>query len=294
MNEKDWDILLAVYEESSISRAAQKLFITQPALTYRLKLIEKQLGIKMYVKGKKHISFTKESRLLVEYAQKMKIEYQKLVDVLKDTKDKISGELRIGVSSNFADFELPDLLKDFHDLYPNVQLKVHTAWSTNVYKSFREEEDHIGIVRGNYPWEGSKILMSEDEVCIVSANPIVIDELPELPSIRHLSGPDTKLIVEKWWNDRFKEPPNISMEVGNLETCKKLVIKGLGYGILPMYCLEEYDLKDDLYIYPLTMSNGEPILRKLWTFYREEDTKLSVVKTFIDFIEERYSVDKEA
>lgn len=289
MNEKDWDILLTVYQENSVSRAAQTLFISQPALTYRLKLIEKQLNIKTYVKGKKHISFTKEGKLLVEYAKKMKIEHQKLLDVLKDTKDKISGELRIGVSSNFADFELSELLKEFHDLYPDIQLKVHTAWSTNVYKSFKEEKDHICIVRGNYPWEGPRVLMSEDKVCIVSANPISIDNLPDLPRIQHLSGPDTKLIVEKWWNDRFNDSPNISMEVGNLETCKKLVVKGLGYGILPMYCLEESDLKNNLYIYPLTMPNEEPILRKLWTFYREDDTKLSVVKSFVDFIHQRYS-----
>ena len=290
MDERDWDILLTVHQEKSVSRAAQKLFVSQPALSYRLQSIEKQLNIKIFVKGKRNISFTEEGELLVEYARKMKIKHQQLIDRLKDIKNTTSGELRLGVSSNFADFELPELLKNFHDLYPDIQLKVSTAWSTNVFKSLRNEEIHIGIVRGNYDWEESRILMKEDKVCIVSKYPISIPDLPKLPSIRHLSGPDTTLIVEKWWNKYFTESPNVSMEVGNLETCKKLVMQGLGYGILPMYCLKESDLKQRLYTYPLTMSDGQPILRKLWTFYREEDTNLSVVKAFVDFIQETYSI----
>lgn len=288
LDERDWKTLITIHKEKSVSRASQKLFVSQPALTYRIKSIEKQLNIKIFVKGKRNIIFTEEGELLVKYARHMKIKYQQLIDQLKDTQNKYIGELRLGVSSNFSDFELPELLKEFHDSYPNIQLKVSTSWSTNVYKSLREEQIHIGIVRGNYDWDEEKILMSEDKVCIVSRQPISMNNLPKLPSIRHLSGPDTTLIVDKWWNNHFKESPNISMEVGNLETCKKLVMQGLGYGILPMYCLKKTDFEKEIYTYPLTMDNGKPIVRKLWTFYREEDTKLSSVKAFIDFIQNRY------
>ena len=104
--EKDWEMLLTIYEEKNISKAAQRLFVSQPALSYRIKAIEKQLNIKVFIKGKKNISFTKEGELLVSYARKMKIENQKLIDQLKGAKSKYSGELRIGVSSNFADLSL--------------------------------------------------------------------------------------------------------------------------------------------------------------------------------------------
>jgi len=131
--------------------------------------------------------------------------------------------------------------------------------------------------------------MGVDEVCIVSKEPISLQDLPSLPRIRHQSGPDTKKIVEQWWQEHFTHPPYISMEVGNLETCKKMVLKGLGYGILPRYALQEKDLEAGLFIHPLTVADGKPVLRKLWAFYREDDLHLSVVRAFVDFLKQHYN-----
>jgi DNA-binding transcriptional LysR family regulator len=290
MNEKDWDVLQAVYDEKSITRAAEKLFMSQPALTYRLKHLEELFDIQIFVRGRRMIKFTTEGEHLVQYGKKMGIEFRKLKSQLQELKQGISGELRLGVSSNFAGLELPDLLKRFHDLYPNVQFHVHTAWSIDIYERITNEEDHVGIIRGDYDWEDSKILMDEDEVCIVSREQISLEDLPNLPRIRHQSGPDTKKIADQWWQERFTQPPYISMEVGNLETCKKMVLKGLGYGIIPRYSLKEEDVTG-IFIHPLTVADGNPILRKLWAYYREEDTKLSVVRAFVDFLKKNYAID---
>lgn len=291
MDEKDWLFLSTLHEEKNVTRAAKKLFISQPALTYRLKQLEETLNIQIFTKGKKNIKFTSEGEHLIKYAKKMEIELQKLKDQLQDMKKEISGELRIGVSSIFADLELPDLLKKFHDLYPNVKFKVHTSWSAHVFERLQNDEFHIGIVRGNYDWDDTKILMGVHEVCLVSKQKFSLKDLPNLPRISLQSVLETKIIADKWWAENFKQPPYISMEVEGLETCKKMVLKGLGYGILPKYILREEDLSEGLFIYPLTFANGEPILRNLWAFYREEDLNLSVVNTFVDFLNEHYSIN---
>ena len=290
MDEKDWDVLLAVYEEKNVTLAAQKLFVSQPALSYRLKQMEEEFQIQIFVKGKKQILFTKEGESLVQYAKKMKVEHLKLKDRLAELKQQVSGELRLTVSSNFAEYELPDLLKSFHDRFPNVQLNVHTEWSVHAFERLANEEAHIGIIRGDYNWDDAKILLSEDEVCIVSKKEFSLADLPHLPRISHRSGPDTKKIIDQWWQENFTAPPHISMEVGNVETCKKMVLKGLGYGILPKYILKEAEMAEGLFLYPLTLSNGQPILRKLWAFYREQSLELSVVKAFVEFLKERSGI----
>lgn len=290
MNEKDWEVLQAVYEEKSITRAAEKLFMSQPALTYRLKHLEELFDIQIFVRGRRTIKFTNEGEHLAQYAKKMGIEFRKLKGQLQELKQGIGGELRLGVSSNFAGVELPDLLKRFHDLYPNVQFNVHTAWSIDIYERLVNEEDHVGIIRGDYDWEDAKILMDEDVVCIVSREHISLEDLPNLPRIRHQSGPDTKKIADQWWKDHFTQPPYISMEVGDLETCKKMVLKGLGYGIIPRYSLKEEDVSG-IFIYPLTVADGKPITRPLWAYYREEDTQLSVVRAFVDFLKKNYAIN---
>jgi len=289
MDEKDWLFLQALHEEKNVTRAAQKLFISQPALTYRIKQMEEQLDIQIFIRGRRNIKFTSEGEHLALYAKRMVIELQKLKDKLQDSKHDVRGELRLGVSSNFADQMLPDLLKKFNDIYPQIKFNVHTAWSVDVFKRLCNEEDHIGIIRGNYDWESSKILMGVNEVCLVSKKHINLIDLPTLPRIRHQSGPDTTKITDQWWNENFSTPPYISMEVDNLETCKKMVMKGLGYGILPNYSLSEIENPDEIFIYPLTVE-GQPVLRKLWAFYREDDTKLSAVKAFVDFLNQHYAI----
>ncbi|MBP1155850.1 MULTISPECIES: LysR family transcriptional regulator [unclassified Paenibacillus] len=290
MDDKDWSVLQAVYQEKNITRAAQKLHISQPALTYRLNQLGEHFDIQIFVRGKRELKFTKEGEHLVDYANKMVIELRKLKDQLQDLKQQVSGELRLAVSSNFAQYKLPSILKSFHDHYPNVQFNVHTGWSVQILEHLAKEEIHVGIIRGDYEWDESKILMGADELCLISKKHISLENLPNLPRIRHQTDPDAKRAIEQWWQGHFSQPPYISMEVDKLETCKEMVLNGLGYGIIPHYLLSDQDKRDDLFIHPLIL-DGKPILRKLWAFYHEDDTKLSVVKAFVEFLRLHYTTE---
>ncbi|WP_338450099.1 LysR family transcriptional regulator [Niallia oryzisoli] len=122
-------------KKKNISRAAQKLHTSQPALTYRLNQLENQFGIKIFVRGRREIKFTPEGRCLAQYAKKMSNELQKLKDQLSEIGGEIHGELRLGVSSNVDEYDLPEILKNFHQLYPNVRLKIHSDNSKTIFRS---------------------------------------------------------------------------------------------------------------------------------------------------------------
>ncbi|MBP3041912.1 LysR family transcriptional regulator, partial [Bacillaceae bacterium Marseille-Q3522] len=263
MDEKDWDVLLTVYEEKNVTRAAQKLHITQPGLTYRLHQLEEQFNVQIFVRGKTMINFTKAGELLVRYSKRMKVERQKLQDQLFNIKEDVGGVLRIGASSNFAHYELPNILKSFHDLYPKIQFKIHSGWGIHVLERMTNEKDHVCIIRGDYKWHDRKLYLNEDPMCLVSRNHISLEELPYLPRILISLAADTKKIEEQWWQERFSLPPNICMEVDKVETCKEMVLKGLGYGILPQYLIKE----EDLFVQPLTYLDGKPFTRKLCALY---------------------------
>lgn len=284
MDEKDWVILQTIYQEKNITKAAEKLFISQPALTYRLQQIEDNLSIKIFSRSRRGIKFTAEGEHLVDYAHKMIVELRKLKDRLLDMSQSTKGELRIGVSSNFAHYKLPKLLDDFIRIHPAVQFKVYTGWSIEILKLLETEEIHIGIIRGEYKWQGPKALIDEDPMCLIYKKPINLHELPNLPRINYKTDPDLKQLIEKWWNSKFTEPPLITMEVDKLETCKEMVLNGLGYGIIPRYLLQKDE--QHLFIQNLTTPDDQLILRKLWMFYRTNEMKLSVVKAFVDFIKQ--------
>ncbi len=95
MEEKDWLILKTLYEEKNITKTAEKVDITQPALTYRLQAIEQEIGAKIVNRGKKGVEFTMEGEYIYRYAEKMIVEFRNLKETLKNMDNKIQGKLRL-------------------------------------------------------------------------------------------------------------------------------------------------------------------------------------------------------
>src|SRR5690625_2152933 len=97
------------------------MYISQPALTYRIKQIEKNFSTKIIIRGQKGVIFTEEGEYLVKYAKRMIKELRNTKDILQNMQGKIQGTLRLGVSSNHAFYKLPKLLEGFLKQYHNVE-----------------------------------------------------------------------------------------------------------------------------------------------------------------------------
>ena len=107
MNDKDWEIIKTLHEERSITRAANRLYLSQPALTYRLDQIEKEMDIQLFMRSTKGINFTSAGERLVTYAEKMLREYFDMKRFVKSQDGQINGMLRLGSSAVFAHNQLP-------------------------------------------------------------------------------------------------------------------------------------------------------------------------------------------
>jgi DNA-binding transcriptional LysR family regulator len=285
MEEKDWNMLKTLYVEKSITRTAEKLYISQPAITYRIKQIEKEFGTKIIIRGKKGVEFTSQGDHLVNYSKQMLTKLKQTKEKIQKMDNKIQGTLRLGVSSNFAQYKLPPLLKNFLDQYPDVEFNVKTGWSNEVIQLLQREDVHMGIVRGDHNWPDEKHLLYEEPLCIAAKYPIKIEELPFLGRINYKTGIHLKNTIENWWQSQFTQPPLITMEVDKLETCKEMVKNGLGYGIFPSMSIRE---DKDLYQQLLTENKGT-ILRKTWLLYRKSSLELVLIKAFAKFLTNSYA-----
>jgi DNA-binding transcriptional LysR family regulator len=289
MDEKDWLILQTIYEERNITKAADKLYTSQPSLTYRLQQMEEEVGVKIVWRSKKGIKFTSEGEYLVKYARNMLLEFQKTKDYLLNMNDNVEGIIRLGVSSNFAHYRLPSLLVSFLELYPNVQFKVKTGWSSEIFQLLQNEDVHIGIIRGDYHWLEQKVLISEESMCIISDKEIYIEDLPKLPRITYKTDPQLKQLINNWWHEHFIHPPLITMEVDKVQTCKEMVMHGLGYAIIPSICLKPHD---HVQMIDLTSKNGEALSRKTWMTHRDSEQEFYVVKKFIEFVKQQAQLEE--
>ncbi|MFU2016216.1 LysR family transcriptional regulator [Peribacillus butanolivorans] len=291
MKEQDCLLIVAIYEDQSITKAAERLFISQPALTYRIKQLEQEFGIKIIKREGNKIIFTAEGEYLVKFSNNLLLEISKLKDQFQNMSIEATGLLRIGVSSNFSLYKLPPIIQDFLQLYPKVQLKVNTGWSSEIMQLLTKNEIQIGIVTGDYNWFEEKVLLYQDPLTIISKEQINIKNIPNLPRVDYVpnnltnksqkpSNPLTKLI-ENWWQESFNAPPLINMVVDKVETCKEMVKKHLGYSIIPRSCIRE---SDDFYTYDLKDENDNPIYRKTWMVYRKSSLELSAVNKFVDYL----------
>lgn len=279
VDQKDWKILKLLHEEKNITKTAEKLFVSQPSLSYRLKNMEKEMGTDIIFKTKTGVEFTSEGEYLVQYAKNMLQELQVVKDNINNMSEEISGTLKIGVSSNFAQYILPNLLKSFSNKYPKVRFNVTTGVSSDVYRSLNDSAVHIGILRRDYQWPGKKYLLNQEPLYIISQDEIEVDKLPSYKQIDYKTDSSLKEIINRWWTTEFASPASIEMEVDRLDTCKELVKSGLGYAIVPEICLKD---EDKLYKLKVESKDGTLINRDTWIMYNEDNENLTIVKKFIE------------
>ncbi|PKF85994.1 LysR family transcriptional regulator [Bacillus sp. BA3] len=289
MNEKDCMMLQYISEEQNMTKAAERLYITQPALTYRLRQIEKEFGVPVIMKNGKGIKLTQEGEYLVTYSQKVLLDLRKTKEYVVNMRNEVEGHLRIGVSSYYGLYKLPPILKSFISTYPKVQINVDSGWSNEIYELLLHEDIHVGIVKGDYQWYDQKYLINEESICVISQEEINLDSLPKIPRInfkisksggsyRYSSLSQT---IDDWWHERFNESPQITMQVDSYETCKEMVKNGLGYAIIPRSFVNP---SDELHRIDLIRKNGQAIKRNTWMLYRETSLQFTIVERFVNYI----------
>lgn len=291
MDYRDWEMLKVLYSQKNLTKAARLLFITQPALTKRLKHMQEELGVKIVNRESRGIHFTPQGEYLVHCADDILAQYHNIKEHVRNMNDnegnEVVGTLKLGVSNFFANYELPYILKLFKSRYPHVEFKVVTGWSKEVTQLIHNKDVHIGFVRGDYSYRGlKKHLLFEETVSVTSKDEIDIVDLPNLPRIEYNGDYLLKSLIDNWWVENYTQPPLISIEVDQVDTCKEMVINGLGYGILSSRMLK--DIKE-LYKIDLADQKGNPILRRTWMYYHKESLEWNVVKIFVDFVEKLVS-----
>lgn len=166
MDLKDIEMFLILYSEKSITKAAEKLFVSQPALTKRIKKVEDFFQTNLIIRNYNGIAFTFEGEKLVSYCKEISTSYQDLLEEMKVGKEEVSGSLDIGTASIYAHYKLPKLVHNYLDQYPKVSLDIKTDITARIFRMLQNNEISIGILREGYAWEDEKILLSNEPLCI--------------------------------------------------------------------------------------------------------------------------------
>ena len=277
----DWKIIKGLYRHKNITRTAEEFFISQPSLTKKIKKIEKEFTITIYKRKSRGIVFTKEGEYLAQKA----IEIDARLNRIKENTEKMNahmkGKLNIGVTNHFAKYHLPSILRDFQSAYPEVEFNIRSGWGKEISHLINTENIHIGFIRGDYEWAGSKYLLFKDPMCLFSRNEIDLHALPDYPRIDYQTGTVVNSLIESWWSDHYEIAPTIGMVVDSVEACKEMVIKGLGYALLPASMLEG---STDIFRVDLFDRHQTQVDIHTWMYYSEALLDTKIVSEFVDFV----------
>nr|WP_253299187.1 LysR family transcriptional regulator [Paenibacillus barcinonensis] len=280
VEERDWRILQELYKHRNITKTAQILFMSQPALTARIQQIEKEFEITIVQRGRRGVDFTPHGEYMAKAADEMLKRYQHIKDDLLKLDDQVTGTLRLGVGYFFTKNKLPRMLQMFKELYPEVEYKVTTARSKTIHNLILNQDIHIGLIRGDYTWNGEKHFLFQDTLCVVSKEALTLEDLPHRPRIDYTTDQVLKSEIDNWWSDHYSVPPRIGMEVDHADSAREMVMNGLGYAIMPsMYFNGEKLMKIHI-----KNRKGEPIIRRTYMFYHEEFMQLNQVNAFVQFL----------
>jgi len=285
MNDKDWLIIKTLYEEKNITKTSEALYISQPALSYRLKQIENKLGVVIVFRGKKGVDFTPEGELIASFAKEMVDKLDNLKENISNLKDQISGNLQLGATRAFAFYMLPDLLDEYKEKYPEVNIFLNTDLNINLMQSVLNQNLHLCVVRGHHYWPHVQHIIKKENICIFANQEVRIKDLPKLPMINGTVDYNLKMLIASWWKDSFDRPPLISMKVANNEIARRMVLKNFGYTICP-----EMLFQDNPNVFKLKLLNREKKEIDWYTYllYQDDSIKLPAVKAFINVVLNKY------
>lgn len=285
MKTEDWLTLSVLYQTKNLTLATKQLFISQPALTIRLRNIERELGCQIAVRNNKGIFFTPEGEYLVKQSVKIMELIDESMRYVKNMSVQNIGTLRMATPSSILKYFLPKIIQEYCALSPGTKFQIETFASSEVVKKISSMEAHCGFVHGEYGEYLPRLKIASPQAFAISARPITLETLENMPIIFHNTTKKTKQMVDSWWENQFHSRMDVRMDVKDLDTCLLMVEHDLGAGIVfGDFFRDRYNV----YTIPLFHPDGTPFVRDIWFLYAKELLSSPCISSFLRYLEEKY------
>ncbi len=275
---------LKVYETGSFSRAADALFITQPAISKRIATLEQSLDTSLFDRIGKTVQLTEAGTALLPGYQRIMEEITESQRIISNLRETTSGQLKLATSHHIGLHRLPPVLRQFSRKYPEVALELQFMDSEQATQLVIQGEIELGII--TLPSQADerlslKKIWPDPMHCVVASDhplaanqKITRQQLLDEPSILPSTGTYTRALINTAL--KITDETNILMETNYLETIKAMVKIGLGWGVIP-----ESMLDDSLSILPLKKIKME---RELGVVFHKARTSSSAANALMGLL----------
>ncbi|MBM7578326.1 LysR family transcriptional regulator [Jeotgalibacillus terrae] len=288
MNHSDYHMLDILAEEMNMRKAAERLFVSQPALSQRLQSIEKEWQKPLFIRSKKGLTLTPAGEMIVDMAREMIKKEEAVREQILALDTKVYGTLKIACASIVGQNWLPKVLKDFVETNAHARISLMTGWSSEILQAVYNGDVHIGIIRGTPDWKGPKMHLFQDQLYLVDKEIKRVEDLhlTNRPFIQFKSDSTYYQEIQEWWGRQFQISPRQNIVVDQIETCKQMALNGIGYAILPSITLSG---NEDVFCTPLH-TEEHTLKRDTWLIGYQAAFELPQVEAFIESVKKYLTV----
>lgn len=238
---------LAVADSASFSLAAERLFLTQPAVSKRIAVLETELGTALFDRIGRQVGLTEAGRALLPRARRIVDELEDSRRAIANLSGKIEGRLSFGTSHHIGLHRLPPVLRAYHQRYPQVALDIQFMDSEQACQAVLRGELELAVVtlptvmlpnlETHTVWHDRLAVVVAAGHALSEKTRPTLRDLAQWQAIMPAHGTYTREIVEAAFS-REGLTPQVSMSTNYLETIKMLVSVGLGWSVLPQTMLD--------------------------------------------------------
>ena len=282
--------LVAISNENSYSIAAEKLGVTQSAISQSIKSLEKKLSVKLVRKSGKKVLLTKEGEDLYQLSRKFLSDLDSTIQNISSSKSEMKGQVRIGTLSGIGKSWLAPELLDFSLRNNNLSTAIVLGFKDDLIRDFKNNTlDILVLPEGALPNTGERLFLSEEKSTFIYPKESKLDinsnlsleEISQLPTI--LFEQEDPLYFQ-WCRAHFGSAPknvNVKYVVNSHGNMLQAVSKGLGVAVVPNHVLNRTHLIKDLGFLgeSFEVSNGN-----FYLIYHKESLQLKRIEKTIEFL----------
>ena len=278
-----------VAKHKSFSKAAEELFISQPAVTKHIKELERKIGMGLIQRRRGGFSLTEGGKILFKHTHKISSHLMEIENLLENLKKDYQGILKIGTTESYSKGLMPKLLSGFQTSFPFIKIALDVGNSEEIEKSllvYKNDLVLIAVTKKSPRFESIPFL-KEELVLIISPNhplarrrTVSLKELERYPLIIRAKGSTTRRIILQ----AFKEVgihPSLLIEAGSSEFIKQWVSEGKGVSIIVKRTVEDEEKRGIIKTIPLL----EKLYLQVAFLYLKEEKFNPPIKTFVNFIQ---------
>ncbi|MGE5438568.1 MAG: selenium metabolism-associated LysR family transcriptional regulator [Bacteroidota bacterium] len=296
LNEFKLLVFHKVATEGSFSKAAEDLFVSQPAVTKQINSLEDELGIKLFERNNKGIVLTAAGKLFLEHAGVILSQFKRLKNDMSLLSEQVSGELTIGASTTIAQYVLPPVLAQFRQANPSLKLTLLNENSETVENLLQRHEINLGIIEG-LPKNNALqyTLFIKDELVLITHKASIyyrleacsLNDLRKSDLVLREKGSGTLEVFEDFIGQYglSLNDMNTLIQLGSTESIKLFLKHADAIGVVSIQAMKEEITRGEFRV--IELEEGR-IFRNFY-FVHEKGTPEKLVSSFVSFLKNRYN-----